>query len=446
MNEGDLHTGYEQADDVEMQSKGRSYSIKKTFKESSPDDADGGGGAHCHSGPNEEGIDKVARRKLLIASALCLIFMIGEATGGALASSLAIMTDAAHLLTDFASFLISLFAIFLSGRPATRMMSFGWYRAEVVGALVSVLLIWLVTGILVYLAIIRVIHQHYEIDGKVMLITSAIGVAVNMVMAATLHQHGHDHGGRSHGHNHESGSHIHSHGFFSKMKKKISSIKFLRSDDAELVNYPTGDVSTAICGGGEFKQGLQNPYTTDRPHGHHSHKYSVKEETTVEEQEKENINVRAAFIHVIGDLLQSLGVMIAAFVIYFRPEYKIADPICTFIFSVLVLLTTVNILKDAMNILMEGVPKSLNFAEVRSALQAIPGIVEVHNLRMWSLTTSKTAVSVHLATGNIKSAQEQLVRANRILRRRFLVHEVTIQMEQYVPAMAECRICQELKD
>lgn len=66
----------------------------------------------------------------------------------------------------------------------------------------------------------------------------------------------------------------------------------------------------------------------------------------------------------------------------------------------MVLLTTVNILKDAMNILMEGVPKGLNFAVVRSALQAIPGIVEVHSLRMWSLTMNKTAVSVHLATGN----------------------------------------------
>ncbi|KAL5112282.1 hypothetical protein TcWFU_006231 [Taenia crassiceps] len=445
MNEGDLHVGYEQTDDAETQLKGRSYSIKKTFKEGSSDDADGGG-THCHSGPNEGGIDVVARRKLLIASALCLIFMIGEATGGALAGSLAIMTDAAHLLTDFASFLISLFAIFLSGRPATRMMSFGWYRAEVVGALVSVLMIWLVTGILVYLAIMRVIHQHYEIDGMVMLITSAIGVAVNMVMAATLHQHGHDHGGRSHGHSHDSGSHTHSHGLFSKMKKKITSMKLSHLDDVKLTKDSTGDASTAICEGGEFQQGLNKPYTTDHPHDHHSHKQSVKEEASGAEQGVENINVRAAFIHVIGDLLQSLGVMIAAFVIYFRPEYKIADPICTFIFSVLVLLTTVNILKDAMNILMEGVPKGLNFAEVRSALQAIPGIVEVHNLRMWSLTMNKTAVSVHLATGDIKSVQEQLERANRLLRRRFLVHEVTIQMEQYVPAMAECRLCQELRD
>uniref|UniRef100_A0A5K3EVD2 Zinc transporter 2 n=1 Tax=Mesocestoides corti TaxID=53468 RepID=A0A5K3EVD2_MESCO len=392
-------------------------------------------GKHCHSGPNDEGIDKVARRKLIIASALCLVFMIGEATGGALAGSLAIMTDAAHLLTDFASFLISLFAIFLASRPATRMMSFGWYRAEVVGALVSVLMIWLVTGVLVYLAIMRVIHEDYEIDGMVMLVTSAIGVAVNLIMAATLHQHGHDHGGGS-GHSHK--VHGHSHGFFSKLKKKVSSVKLSQSEGDKLSNE-------AICQGGEFQQGLQKPYMSDAVHSH-SHGDDQHKEVVSVKQEKENINVRAAFIHVIGDLLQSLGVMVAAFVIYFRPEYKIADPICTFIFSVLVLLTTVNILKDAMNILMEGVPKGLNFAEVRSALHEIPGIVEVHNLRMWSLTMNKTAVSVHLATGDINSAQEQLSRANRLLRRRFLVHEVTIQMEQYVPSMADCKLCQELND
>ncbi|VDM32886.1 unnamed protein product [Hydatigera taeniaeformis] len=349
--------------------------LSSLFNSRSPlGEADGDSETHCHSGPNEGGVDKIARRKLLIASALCLIFMIGEATGGALAGSLAIMTDAAHLLTDFASFLISLFAIFLSGRPATRMMSFGWYRAEVVGALVSVLMIWLVTGILVYLAVMRVIHQHYEIDGMVMLITSAVGVAVNMVMAATLHQHGHGHGGESHGHSHDSGSHTHSHGFFSKMKKKISSMNLSRSDDIKISKDSTGDASTAICEGGEFQQGLHKPYTTDHPHDHHSHKHLAKEGTTDSEHGEENINVRAAFIHVIGDLLQSLGVMIAAFVIYFR---------------------------DAMNILMEGVPKGLNFAEVRSSLQAIPGIVEVHNLRMWSLTMNKTAVSVHLATGKL---------------------------------------------
>jgi zinc transporter 2 len=75
--------------------------------------------------------------------------------------------------------------------------------------------------------------------------------------------------------------------------------------------------------------------------------------------EQENINVKAAFIHVIGDFLQSLGVFIAALVIYFKPEWSIIDPICTFAFSILVLFTTVKILKDTMNVLMEGEKASL---------------------------------------------------------------------------------------
>ena len=81
---------------------------------------------------------------------------------------------------------------------------------------------------------------------------------------------------------------------------------------------------------------------------------------------KENINVRAAFIHVIGDFLQSLGVFIAALVIYFKPNWVIIDPICTFVFSVLVLFTTVKILQDTMRVLMEG--KQFFDRELRSGL------------------------------------------------------------------------------
>ena len=72
-----------------------------------------------------------ARRKLVVASVLCLLFMVGEVVGGVLSNSLAIATDAAHLLTDFASFMISLVAIWMAARPKSRKMSFGWHRAEV---------------------------------------------------------------------------------------------------------------------------------------------------------------------------------------------------------------------------------------------------------------------------------------------------------------------------
>ena len=137
---------------------------------------------HCHTNDSaNRGIDKSARKKLLIASMLCLLFMIGEAAGGLLANSLAIATDAAHLLTDFASFMISLFAIWMASRPATKKMSFGYYRAEVIGALTSVLLIWVVTGILVLIAVQRLISGDYSIDAPIMLITAGVGVIVNIM-------------------------------------------------------------------------------------------------------------------------------------------------------------------------------------------------------------------------------------------------------------------------
>lgn len=94
------------------------------------------------------------------------------------------------------------------------------------------------------------------------------------------------------------------------------------------------------------------------PHGHsHSHGHNEDHDDVEhhsKHHKKNNINVRAAFIHVIGDFLQSVGVLVAALVIFFKPEYSIVDPICTFLFSVLVLITTFNIIKDVLNVLMEG--------------------------------------------------------------------------------------------
>lgn len=135
---------------------------------------------HCHK-PRKEGVDTIARRKLIIASILCVVFIIVEVIGGVLSNSLAIATDAAHLLTDFASFMISLLALWMAGRQSTGTFSFGWYRAEVLGALISVLMIWVITAILVFLAVGRIINQDFEVNATVMLITSGFAILVNVV-------------------------------------------------------------------------------------------------------------------------------------------------------------------------------------------------------------------------------------------------------------------------
>ena len=337
---------------------------------------------HCHT-ERSSGIDKKARRKLIIATVLCLFFMIVEIVGGVLANSLAIATDAAHLLTDLASFMISLFAIWLASRPSTQRMSFGWHRAEVIGATVSVLLIWVVTGVLVYAAILRVVGGDYEVDATIMLITSTVGVIVNIIMGCSLHQHGHSH-------------------------------KENGAGNAEA---------------GETYSG-----------GQHGHAHDAAGE------EKENINVKAAFIHVIGDFVQSLGVFIAALIIYFRPDLKIVDPICTFIFSILVLGTTITILKNTMNVLMEGIPGDINFAAVKDTIMKVPGIVTVHNLRIWGLTTDKTALSAHLVIDLSRNSQEILKEASTMIRRKYNVYEMTLQVENFQPDMDDCSQCKDIPE
>jgi zinc transporter 2 len=147
---------------------------------------------HCHVQGSEDVNIKAlrnhsARFKLISVTALCLIFMIAEIVGGVLAGSLAIQTDAAHMATDLAGFLLSLFAIHMSNKDSTRRMTFGFYRTEIIGALASTLLIWVLTGILVYLAILRIINDDYKIEPKFMIITASCGVFFNVLMAIVLH-------------------------------------------------------------------------------------------------------------------------------------------------------------------------------------------------------------------------------------------------------------------
>lgn len=316
-------------------------------------------GAHSHHDLKRE----QARRQLYVASAICLVFMVGEIIGGYLAHSLAIMTDAAHLLTDFASMLVSLFSLWMSSRPATKTMNFGWQRAEILGALLSVLSIWVVTGVLVYLAVQRLISGEYEIEGGTMLITSGCAVAVNIIMGLILHQssHGHSHG---HGHSHDAG------------------------------------------------------------------------------QSQENPSVRAAFVHVIGDFLQSLGVLVAAYILYFKPEYKYIDPICTFLFSILVLGTTLTILRDVILVLMEGTPKGMDFTAVRDLLLSVEGVQALHSLHIWALTMAQPVLSVHIAIAENADAQAVLKMASARLQGRFHFHTMTIQIEDYSEDMRDCQACQ----
>ncbi|XP_054742490.1 proton-coupled zinc antiporter SLC30A2 isoform X1 [Anastrepha obliqua] len=436
---------------------------------------------HCHR-QRTEGVDIRARKKLIIASVLCLVFMVCEIIGGILSNSLAIATDAAHLLTDFASFMISLFAIWIAGRPSTQRMSFGWYRAEVIGAMASVIMIWVITAILVWLAVQRLINRDFEVDAKIMLITSGLAILVNLVMGLQL-QHGHSHGGMS-------GAHGHSHGGKSKQKSnKITNLQVANDSSNgnlafttaiekpvadDTIKYvpgptcsPTGHCALPATqrpledGAGELEldandavlpaSGLatfsyQNSTSVKEVHaeiaavmaetapaGHHHGGAAARD--------AENLNVRAAFIHVVGDMIQSAGVFVAALVIFFRPDWAIIDPICTFFFSIIVLFTTFSIMKDALLVLMEGTPSYMHYAEVLEVFQHIEGVRRVHNLRIWALSINKVALSVHLAIAPGANAKRILEEASTAVHRRYNFFETTIQIEEFTPQMENCQQC-----
>ncbi|KAM9340206.1 proton-coupled zinc antiporter SLC30A8-like [Symphorus nematophorus] len=341
---------------------------------------------HCHDNcqaqEHHEREKKVAGKRLCIVSVICLTFIFGEVLGGYFAGSLAVMADAAHLLVDFVSFIISLLSLWLSSRPATHRLSYGWHRAEILGALLSVFSIWLVTGVLVYLAVKRLINSDYTIEGTVMLITSSCAVMVNIIMALILHQsgHGHSHGGLS------SPWHSHSHG------------------------------------------GL-----TSRGH---SHKRRAQQASA---------SVQAAFVHVVGDLLQSISVLISAIIIFFKPEYKMADPICTFLFSIFVLCTTFTILRDIFIILMEGTPAGVRYSEVRDGLLAVKGVTAVHNLHIWALTMNQAVLSAHVAIDESVDAQTVLREITLACFSTYNFHSVTIQMERQADLKPGCTLCEDPK-
>ncbi|XP_059206044.1 proton-coupled zinc antiporter SLC30A8 [Centropristis striata] len=380
-------------------------------------DATNGDIKHCHDNSraqeDREREKKVARKRLYLASVICLIFMIGEIIGGHFAGSLAVMTDAAHLLVDLISFIISLLSLWLSARPATHRLNFGWHRAEILGALLSVFTIWLVTGVLVYLAVKRIMDNNYSIEGTVMLITSGCGVLANIVMALVLHQsgHGHSHGGLS--------SHSHSHGGPNSKGHGHSHKKGKGKEKDKLSNHSN-----------------HNGNHADAEQDHADHGGGAK---------RANASVRAAFVHVVGDLAQSISVLISAIIIFVKPEYKIADPICTFLFSVFVLFTTVTILRDILVVLMEGSPAGVKYGEVRDGLLAVKGVTAVHNLHIWALTMNQLLLTAHVAIDETVDAQTVLREMTQACYTSNNFHSITIQMEREADLKPGCTLCEEPK-
>lgn len=144
---------------------------------------------------------------------MSIFFIVAQLIGGYLAQSIAIFTDSAHLASDLIGFAISIISLKVAARPATKSLSFGYHRAEVVGTLVSIIFIWGLTIWLIYEATLRIIEPQ-EVLGGTMLIVAIMGLIFNLIQMKILHSgEGHYHlgGGHDHDHGHGHGEHNHDH-------------------------------------------------------------------------------------------------------------------------------------------------------------------------------------------------------------------------------------------
>ena len=301
--------------------------------------------------------NKVAMFKLKIISTVCCSFMIIEFICGYLAGSLAIMSDATHLLSDLAGFLISLFSLIVAMKPADRNFTFGYHRFEVLGALASILIIWGLTVWLLMAAIWRIQHPN-PIVGFLMVCIAAGGLLFNIIMNRVL----------------------------------------AYNPVANSMDDGMGAIKKSSEDGIDLKQNsLDEPLLNDN---------------IASEELKHNLNaddnpvIRAAYIHILGDMIQSAGVLLAALIIYFyqdtHPGVRIVDPICTFCFAIVVLCTTLPVSRDCFYVLLESTPRDLDIESLYNDLSSINGVISVHDIHLWNISIGRPSIALHIICDNPK--------------------------------------------
>lgn len=285
---------------------------------------------HSHSHSHSHGSGKVLLFALIFTGA----FAIVEAVAGVLANSLALLSDAGHMLTDSLSLAVGAVAAWLASRPASQRHSFGLQRAEVLGALINVIFMFVVVAFIAWEAVERLFDTP-EVDGGAVLLVGGVGLLVNVIVAWVL----------------------------------------MRGE--------------------------------------------------------QNMNVRGALLHVMGDLLGSVAA-IAAGLIIFLGGPSIMDPLLSLLVCVLILVSAVRLLKAVTRVLMEGVPAGIELAEVRLALADIEGVQAVHDLHIWSLSSSNYALAAHVDIDLLARWPGILPQIQQLLRERFGITHSTLQPEDRV--------------
>ena len=153
----------------------------------------------------------------------------------------------------------------------------------------------------------------------------------------------------------------------------------------------------------------------------------------------ENLNIRAAFLHVVGDMLGSVGVVIGGLIMYLTGNY-LADPIISFFVGAIILFGAAGVLKEGLNILFEGVPGTIKYDDLKADMETIDGVISVHDLHIWTISSSNVVLSAHVRVPDqpTHTAQRILNLVTELLRKKYKIHHATLQIECQCCAETDC--------
>ena len=268
-----------------------------------------------------------------IALGITACWFLLELAAGFYTNSLALLADAAHMLTDIAALGLSLFAMKIAARPATPQKTYGYLRAEILAALAN--------GVFLVLVSIYICYEAYgrfssppEVKSLPMLVVAGSGLLANLGTAALLYRSQHD-----------------------------------------------------------------------------------------------SLNLRGAFLHVVGDALGSAGALGAGVVMVFWHWY-LADPIASVLVSVLVLVSAWQLVRESADVLLEAAPSHISIPSILADLGSVSGVLSVHELHVWSITSGMPAMSCHVVLKQGLENSAVLDELIKLMREKYRIEHTTIQIEE----------------
>lgn len=351
------------------------------------------------------------KTRLIITISISFAFFVAEITVAFKTRSLALLADAFHYMNDLIGFIVALIAVIISERSRSPAeLSFGWQRARLLGAFFNGVFL-LALGISIFLqSIERFISIEHIEDPRLVMIVGCIGLGLNIISAAFVHEHhGHDHShGHGHGHEHgEAHSHDHGHGHghaHDHGEAAVVNLEPVRSNSLSKAN-----VSNRV-----------------RTHAEHRHNVAQMKKPG------RDLGMLGVLIHVIGDAINNIGVIIAAVVIWqTRGEARFyADPAASMFIAIMIFISSIPLTKNSGAILLESAPRGVEIDDVKHDLEQIPGIESVHELHIWRLDQQKAIASAHVVVSDQSMSNfiEKARTVNECLHA-YGIHSSTLQPE-----------------